>query len=71
MVALIELLALPVAIFTTTQLWIDNLENKIVIWWPQLPKELTGGGGYKYRIKPDAVPWIFPHKESKRLGYIE
>ncbi len=25
--------------------------------------------GYKYRIKPNAVPWIFPHKESKRPGY--
>ncbi len=69
MVALGELLALLVDIFTTTQLWIDNSENKILIWWPQLPKELTGGDGYKYRFKPNAVQWIFfPHKESKRLS---
>ncbi len=46
MVALGELLLLPVAIFTTTQLWIDNAENKILIWLPQLLKELTGGDGY-------------------------
>ncbi len=32
MVALGELLELPVVIFTTTQLWIDNTENKILIW---------------------------------------
>ncbi len=42
-----ELLALPVAIFTTIQLGIDNWENKILIWWPQLSKELTAGDGYK------------------------
>ncbi len=47
MVALGELLALPVAIFTTTHLGIDNLENKTPIWWPQLLKELTDGDGYK------------------------
>ncbi len=52
-----ELLALPVAIFTTIQLGIDNWENKILIWWPQLSKELTGGDGYKF--KPNAVQWIF------------
>ncbi len=46
MVALSELLQLPDAIFTTTQLGIDNWENKILIWWPQLLKELTGGDGY-------------------------
>ncbi len=51
--------ALPVAIFTTIQLGIDNWENKILIWWPQLPKEPTGGDGYKYRFKSNAVPWIF------------
>ncbi len=63
MFALGELLALPVAIFTQ-----HNSENKILIWWPQLLKELTGGDGYKYRFKPNAVPSIFPHKESKRPG---
>ncbi len=63
MVALCELLPLPDAIFTTTQLGIDNWENKILIWWPQLLKELTGGDGYKYRFKPNAVPSIvFPPK---------
>lgn len=29
-------------------------------------KELTGGRGYKHRLKPNAVPSIFPHKECKR-----
>ncbi len=51
--------ALPVSIFTMIQLRIDNWENKILIWWAQLPKELTGGDGYKYRFKPNALPWIF------------
>ncbi|ROI33883.1 Transcription factor E2F6 [Anabarilius grahami] len=32
---------------------------------PQLLRELTGGGGYKRRLKPNAIPTIFPHKESK------
>ncbi len=35
--------------------WQHNSENKILIWWPQLLKELTGGDGYKYRFKPNAV----------------
>ncbi len=70
MVALSELLALPVAIFTTTHLEIDNSENKILIWWPQLLKELTGGDGYKYRFKPNAVPSIFPHR-SVNAPYVE
>ncbi len=53
------------------QLGIDNSENKILILSPQLPKELTGGDGYKYRFKPNVVPWIcFSHKESKRPGYL-
>ncbi len=54
-----------VAIFTSTHLGIDNLENKYW-WWPQLLKELTDGDGYKYRFKPNAVPSIFPHKQSKQ-----
>uniref|UniRef100_A0A3P8YMA7 THAP-type domain-containing protein n=1 Tax=Esox lucius TaxID=8010 RepID=A0A3P8YMA7_ESOLU len=29
-------------------------------------KELTGAAGYKRRLKPNAVPSIFPHKEPKR-----
>lgn len=34
---------------------------------PQLMKELTGISGYKRRLKPNAVPTIFPHvKEPKR-----
>lgn len=32
----------------------------------QLLKERTGGKGYKRRLKPNALPSIFPHKESKR-----
>ncbi|XP_057709309.1 uncharacterized protein LOC130927468 isoform X3 [Corythoichthys intestinalis] len=32
----------------------------------QLMKELTGEAGYKRRLKPDAVPTIFPHKKPKR-----
>ncbi len=42
---------------------------KILIWWPQLLKELTGGGGYKYRFKPNIVPSISLHKETKCPGY--
>ncbi len=29
-------------------------------------KELTGAAGYKRRLKPNAVPLIFPHKDPKR-----
>ncbi len=39
---------------------------------PQLLKELTGAAGYKWRLKPNALPTIFPHKEHKRpLGVSE
>uniref|UniRef100_A0A8C6TKP9 THAP-type domain-containing protein n=1 Tax=Neogobius melanostomus TaxID=47308 RepID=A0A8C6TKP9_9GOBI len=34
---------------------------------PQLMKELAGQPGYKRRLRRDAVPTVFPHKESKRL----
>lgn len=33
---------------------------------PQVMKGLTGGRGYKRRLKPNAVPSIFPQKECKR-----
>ncbi len=68
---MVELLALPVAIFTTTHLGIPqyNSENKTLVWWPQLAKELAGGDGYKYRFKPKAVPSIVPHMETKRPVY--
>uniref|UniRef100_A0A671XFB6 THAP-type domain-containing protein n=1 Tax=Sparus aurata TaxID=8175 RepID=A0A671XFB6_SPAAU len=29
--------------------------------------DLTGAAGYKRRLKPNAFPTIFPHKEPKRL----
>ncbi len=64
MVALGELLALPVAIFTTTHLGIHNSENKILIWWPQLTKELTvgeSGDGYKYYYQ---TYYQKPHNEA-------
>lgn len=32
---------------------------------PQLLKKLTGAAGYKTRLKPNAVPTILSHKESK------
>uniref|UniRef100_A0A667ZYF9 THAP domain-containing protein 1 n=1 Tax=Myripristis murdjan TaxID=586833 RepID=A0A667ZYF9_9TELE len=31
--------------------------------------DLTGAAGYKRRLKPDAVPTIFPHKASKRCSF--
>lgn len=33
----------------------------------RLLKELTGASGHKRRLKPDAMPTIFPHKAPKRL----
>lgn len=32
----------------------------------RLLKELTGASGHKRRLKPDAMPTIFPHKAPKR-----
>uniref|UniRef100_A0A1A7Y6L4 THAP domain-containing protein 1 n=1 Tax=Iconisemion striatum TaxID=60296 RepID=A0A1A7Y6L4_9TELE len=32
---------------------------------PQLLKDLTGAAGYKRRLKLNALPTIFPHKEPK------
>ncbi len=60
MVALSELLALPVAIFTTKQLSIHNSENKILIWWPQLLKELTGGDDISIGLNQMLYHRFFP-----------
>lgn len=37
---------------------------------PQLVKELTDASGYKRRLKPDAVPTVFPHKVPERTGLV-
>ena len=33
--------------------------------WQQLARDLTGAAGYKRRLKPNVLPTIFSHKDSK------
>ncbi len=42
--------------------------GKIKFWWAQRPKELTGGDGYMYRFKQNAVLWIFLNASDIECG---